>query len=288
MPRPPVDFLRKVRDLLQHLEEPPPEAAAPLTHYWRSVTDLWNLREYVERNLTQRRHAAKILAQHVHRLHGMILVNLIEAFERFLKETAAVCVDHLATYVLDDRFDKFSIHGSALAAHFGTDTLGKALCESAIWLDCDEINKRFRALLADPFEAGEFWLFPKASQPPPAERGRYEILSILWQVRHTIVHNVGVITQSDAIKLHLLVQEPVPSPKVLVPDRDDVFYVKRFLDETAKRANDRVGQRLAELLTTLGAANPTLVKPQQTADSLGKLFGIKLAVLGKVSTATAP
>jgi hypothetical protein len=143
-------------------------------------------------------------------------------------------------------------------------------------------------LLADPFEAGDFWLFPKTSQPPAAERGRYEILSILWQVRHTIVHNVGVITKSDAIKLHLLVQEPVPSPKVLVPNRDDVFYVKRFLDETAKRANDRVGQRLAELLTTLGAANPTLIKPQQTADSLGKLFGIKLTVLGKVSTLPAP
>ncbi len=96
----------------------------------------------------------------------MVLVNLIEAFERFLKELASACVDHLANYVLDDRFNAFTIQGSGLASHFGTATLGKSLCESGTWLNCEEINKRFRKLLADPFqEAGwSFDLFQKRSR----------------------------------------------------------------------------------------------------------------------------
>ena len=47
------------------------------------------------------------------RLLGMILVNLVETFERYLKETAAACVDHLGRYVLDDRFNAFKVQGSA-------------------------------------------------------------------------------------------------------------------------------------------------------------------------------
>jgi hypothetical protein len=145
--------------------------------------------------------------RHLGRLHGMILVNMVETPERYLKEVAATCVDFLARYVLDDRFNAFRVLGSALAAHFGTDTLGRSLCESATWLDCDEVNDRFRRLLAPAYEAGNFLVFLKQ---PAVERERYETLNIIWQLRHTIVHNVGVITQSDAIKLRLLVRGPVP------------------------------------------------------------------------------
>jgi hypothetical protein len=85
----------------------------------------------------------------------MVLVNLIESFERYLKEVAAVCIDLVGAYVLDDRFDTFRLQGSALAVHFGTDTLGRALCESSTWLDTASINNRFKSLLADPFEEGQ-------------------------------------------------------------------------------------------------------------------------------------
>ena len=68
-----------------------------------------------------------------------------------------------ARFVLDDRFNAFRVQGSALAAHFGTDTLGRSLCESATWLDCDEVNERFRRLLATPFESGSFLTVPQAA-----------------------------------------------------------------------------------------------------------------------------
>ena len=44
------------------------------------------------------------------------------------------------------------------------------------------------------------------------EQWTYETLNIVWQIRHSVVHNVGVITQSDAIKLRLLTKQPVESP----------------------------------------------------------------------------
>src|SRR5207237_5593113 len=125
------------------------------------------------------------------------------------------------------------------------------LCESATWLDCDEINERFRKLLADPFQKeGRFHLFPRQNQDPASERWQLETLAIIWQLRHTVVHNVGVITQSDAIRFRLLVRAQVPSMQVLSPTRDDIRYLKRFLDETAEASNRRIGVRLADLLST--------------------------------------
>ena len=56
------------------------------------------------------------------RLHGMILVNLVETFERYLKEAAAACVDALARYVLDDRFNAFKVQGSASSPRTSTPT----------------------------------------------------------------------------------------------------------------------------------------------------------------------
>src|SRR5262245_377177 len=161
MPRPPIDLHQKVRDVLAHVNPLPAEAGTPLAHYQRSSTDLWNLVLYVERNFGQLPLQPAAVRRHMGRLHGMILVNQVETFERYLKEVAATCVDCLARYVLDDRFNAFKVQGSSLAAHFDTDTLGRSLCESATWLDCDEVNDRFRRLLAPAFESGNFLVFPK-------------------------------------------------------------------------------------------------------------------------------
>lgn len=284
MPRPPVDLSRKIKDILGHVEDLPEEAAAPLSHYKRSAADIEGLLEYVRENFKKLPLRRSVARHYLVRLNGMALVHLIENFERFLKEVAAACVDCLARFVLDDRFNTFRVQGSFLAAHFGTDTLGRSLCESAIWLDCDEINARFRKLLSEPFEEGSFHLFPKQNQQPAAERGRYETLSIVWQLRHTVVHNVGVITQSDALKLRLLVKEPVESPRLLTPTEIDLRYLKRFLDETAIRSNARIGERLAELLSAIHAGNPVLFTPQEMADRVSQTFGTALTVAGAIGS----
>jgi hypothetical protein len=113
MPRRPINLHRKVREILSHVDPLPAEADTPLAHCNRSSTDLWNLLLYVERAFGQLPLQPAAVRRHLTRLHGMILVNLVETFERYLKEVAAACVDHLARYVLDDRFNAFRLQGSA-------------------------------------------------------------------------------------------------------------------------------------------------------------------------------
>ena len=117
-------------------------------------------------------------------------------------------------------------------------------------------NERFKKLLKLPF--GENWenLFPEENQPPSGERDRARTLAILWQIRHTITHNVGVITGTDSGKLKMLVKKSVVPNVIINPTNRDIVDVKRSLVESAQSVNRRVGSRLAEVLTVLHADNP--------------------------------
>jgi hypothetical protein len=289
MPIPSINLAQKLKDILKSVEDLPPEASTPLAHYKWSGADLWSLLQYVELNSSQLT-ALKpaVMQRHLSRLYRMILVDLIETFERFLKEAAAACIDLLGRFILDNRFDKFTVKGSILAVHFGTDTLGRALCESSTWLDTDSVTTRFKSLLADPFEEeGKFVLFPKGKERSP-DRERYETLELVWQLRHTVVHNVGVITQSDAVKFRLMVKGVVDSPRLLVPTRDDIRYLKQFLDETAGTCNERIGQRVAEVLTSIHGRDPTLFTPQDLANQVTRSFSFPLVVAGSAGVLTPP
>ncbi|HEY8749768.1 MAG TPA: hypothetical protein VIM11_17425 [Tepidisphaeraceae bacterium] len=210
------------------------------------------------------------------------LGSLIQAFERFLKELAIVCVDHVAPYVLDGRFDSFEPRGSNLAIHFQAGTVGKAMCESDTWLNDSSVNERFRQMLKSPFGTPWDYLFPNELQQPAADRQRARTLAILWQVRHNLAHNVGAITKSDALKLRLLVKGNVAGERLLSPDENDLRYVKRFLFETANAINQKVGDRLATLLTEIHQSDSTLFDAQQMADSVSKGFGNAFTVDGAV------
>lgn len=280
MPRPAMDLARKIKDILHHVQPLPDEAKAPILHYQRTSADIWGSLVYIERAFDEGNRYQAVADRHMGRLYGMALVSLVELFERLLKDLAADCVDCLAAFIVDDRLNVFKIQGSGLASHFGTGTLGKSLCESATWLDCEEINDRFRKLLADPFQVGQFYLFPKQGQQPVAEQWRFESLQVVWQIRHTAVHNVGVITKSDAVKLRQWAKELVQGDRILAPTRDDLRYLKRFLDETANICNRRIGERLALLLTSIGAPTATLFDPQLMADRLASIFRLPLQVSG--------
>jgi hypothetical protein len=273
------DFVRRITDILQSVRLLPDEAKAPILHYRRSVAEISGTLDYVGRLIAERERYQGVVDKHFGRLRGMALVNLIETFERFLKEVAGECVDCLADLVLDDRL--FPVQGATLASHFGSGSARKALCESSVWLDCKEINDRFRKLLADPFKTGEFYVFPKeGNQQPVAGQWRYEVMSLIWQLRHTCVHNVGVITKSDAVKLRILAKRQVDAPRLLVPSKTNILWLKLFLDETAEDCNQRIGERLGALLTAITTATPALVQPQPIADGIASVFRLPLQVAG--------
>jgi hypothetical protein len=281
MARSPADFARRIKRILQRVQPLPEEARAPILHYRRTVTDIWGALGYVERAIGERDRYQAVVDRHLGRLYGMALVNLVETFERFLKEVAAECVDCLADLIVDDRFNSFPVQGATLASHFGSGSVGKALCESSLWLDCREINDRFRRLLSDPFKPGDFYVFPKeGNQQPVAEQWRFDLMSLLWQVRHTSVHNVGIITKSDAVKLRVWAKGPVDAPRMLAPIRNDLHLLKMFLDGTAEDCNQRIGVRLADLLTTIHIEAPALVPPAEMANRITAIFRTVLQVAG--------
>ncbi len=209
---------------------------------------------------------------------GWRVASLVESFERFLKEIATLCIDSLNPYVNDDRFDEFSAKGGQIAFHLSAGSVGKALCESDTWVTNKTTNDRFRKLLKLPF--GDNWenLFPEENQPPFDERERARTLSILWQVRHTITHNVGVITGSDSAKLKMLVKAKVDSDKAINPLKDDIIYVKRFLFQTAQVVNNRIGDRLAVILTKIHADNPTMFDAADLANVISRQLGYSITI----------
>ena len=64
-------------------------------------------------------------AKHMGHLRRLVLANLIETFERFIKELAAVCIDQLASFVTDDRYNTFTAKGNEIIAHFEAGSIGK-------------------------------------------------------------------------------------------------------------------------------------------------------------------
>jgi len=272
------DLNRRIRGFLDRVAALPIESQSPLLHYSWSSSRLWTLLEYANRKFEESRHKKLPRERHATRLNGMILVGLIENFERFVKETAAACVDQLGHLVLDDRFDVFKPPGSLVAVHFRTDSLGQLLCESLTWLNCTTITERFQKILADPFSAGSFRLFSKGREKGVVGIDETETLNLLWQLRHSAVHNVGVITRSDALKLRLMVEREVTAPSVLTLTKADIFDLRQFLDELVVLCNQRIGGRLAELLTTIHASDPTLFDAQFVADEISRTFQIALTV----------
>ncbi len=280
----PETFATRIKDILRSVAPLPAEARSPILHYHKATVDAQRTLDYFESLLGEHERPPEQVARHFGLLRGMALVHFIEAFERFLKEVAAECVDRLAALVVDNRFDRFPVQGSSLASHFGSGSAGRALCESSTWLNCPEINDRFRKLLAEPFKPGEFYLFPMDRQTPLEEGWRHDLMALVWQVRNTSVHNVGVITRSDAVRLSVMAKMRVDAPRMLVPSKDDLFWLKRFLDDTAAAANRRIGERLAQLLGSLHADLGGPFVAREMADSLARIFRLPLQVADAMGT----
>ncbi|HLN29862.1 MAG TPA: hypothetical protein VK395_19110 [Gemmataceae bacterium] len=281
MPRPPINLHNMVRALLQHTSPLPEEADCPIRHFDRSANIGLSLIKYIDDHIDPNDIYQAGYDRHLGHLRRMALAELIESFERFLKELASLCVDFLAPYTLDDRFDEFVPRRSEQIAAFVTaGSIGRALCESDTWIKNESINRRFRALLKMPFGADWEFLFPNPVQPPEVERARAETLAILWQIRHNLAHNVGVITHSDSMKFRVLIKEGVAAERRLAPSIEDLRYVKRFLFETASHTNERVGTRLGEVLGKFHADDPGLFDAQLKAKEISQRFEWSISIHG--------
>lgn len=280
--RPPIDLNQKVRELLSHTDDSPDVDAAPIRNFEQRIGSGDRLVHYIDRHLDAEKIYATVLDRHMALLNRMTLVMMIESFERFIKELAVVCVDCLSQYAIDDRFDKLTASPGIVALQFGSGSVGRALCESDTWLNNSLINDRFRSILKPPFgdKVWDEFLYPKPRQQPQTEQDRAATLAILWQVRHTITHNVGHLTAADAKRLRLLIKGDVAAEQTLAPDRKDLKYVQQFLTETALHTNQRISNRLADVLTDFHTEDATLFTPQEIATNLAKRFQVSMTIAG--------
>lgn len=283
MPRPPINLHEMVRAVLQHTSPMLPEAHQPIQHFETSANVGFALLDYIKGHIAPHTVYQAVYDRHIGHLRRMVLAELLESFERFLKELATVCADQLAAYTLDDRFDDFAPRRTEQIAAFVTSgSIGRALCESDTWISNDTINKRFRSLLKMPFGPDWEYLFPGAGQGTASQRQRAATLAILWQLRHNLAHNVGMLTHSDSMKLRMLVGGPVPADRRLSPIAEDLRYVKRFLTETATDVNQRVSTRLAALLEVFHLADAVLFDAQARANEVSQLFTFPVTINGHV------
>lgn len=264
----------------QHASDLPEASRSPLEHYRRGANDAWNLLLYFERNVEQAGAYPAVAEKHARRLSATLLVTIVESFERFAKELIALCVDHVAELVFDDRIQGAfgTISARAMAAHFAEKSLGRALVESSTWLHAKEIHDAFCVVLSD--EKGARWspgLWPQQTDPEARS------LNTLFQVRHSIVHNVSVLTRSDAAKLKVLTGATVAAPKVIAPTKSDVLVAKTFLDELTLAIDDKVEKRLVHVLGGLHAQSPLFV-PQEKANELAQQFRRSITILGATGT----
>jgi hypothetical protein len=224
-----------------------------------------------------------VYERHFRYLWRMVFLHQIEAFEGFLKGLAAACIDSLAPYLQEEsRYKSFSVIPNAVVAYTSANgSVGAALAESLIWLNNVDVNDRFRELLRDPFgDNWSQWLFPASGQNPAAERERAKTMSLLWQLRHTMVHNLGIVTVADGLKLARVVERRVPHRIRLSPTDSDVNYVDRFLLQTAQSLNQRVGTRVAEILTKVHDLDTSTFDPQEVADKISRRFATSVEVAG--------
>ena len=282
MGRPKIDLHQKLRELLSHSRSASSDETPPIDRYENRIAECRGLLNYLDRRLRVANYYDAVYEHHMLLQRRMILVTLIEGFERFLKDLAIVCVNHLAGVTYDDRFEGFEASGTELALHFSSNDVGKAMCESNTWLSNDVINRRFRSILKSPLgDLCPDFLFPvKPAQSPTAEFPNAQTLSILWQVRHSITHNSGLLTKADTARLRLLAKQPIESSGELAPTVDDLRHVTRFLRELAANTNTRVGKRLAVVLSEVHQGDPSLFDPQERANALSQEFTFRLAING--------
>jgi hypothetical protein len=282
MPKPKTDLNRKIEEIVQHTSPLPTVSTCPILHFERTVTSSIDLLKYLDDHLAAAGVSGAVYENNISHLRRMALVSLIESFERFLKELASVCIDALVRHVGDDRFEEFSAKGGQLAFHLSAGSVGKALCESDTWLTNRTINDRFKRLLKSPF--GDNWenLFPEENQQPQSERARARTLSILWQIRHTIAHNVGVITGSDAAKFRILIKRAVSPDWVLRLAKRDIIRTDKFLFESSQSVNQRVGKQLETLLDALHRDSPAFFDAQDMADRVSRQLGFSITINGNV------
>ncbi len=240
------------------------KADIPISHFKKDVAHAIRFLDYLIDLKKKTPVYEKGYERHRKAISSLAFFQIVACFERLLKELAAICVDALAPLCTDDRLSGFSIRGEDAAPHVIDQTIGRALCETQMWHNIDDVTKRFKKVLASNPEItpntpklADFNLFDVALGVASL-RSEIKSLKVMFQIRHTIAHNLGTLTRSDAGKLQRILGQKIESPKELDIDRKHVYYLQQFLSPLVTEVNQVVAARLGQVLTQFRSTSPTL------------------------------
>ena len=154
----------------------------------------------------------------------LVLLEAINGLETFYKSLFIELARAIGSYVPDSRI-KGTVDAKILWLHGAEVDPTSIIFESRLLHDCDRIDDVSQMLIAAKYYG---------PQQGPARQRRLLSLKCIFQIRHTLSHNSGVVTQSDSAKFALLRYSVTPN-QFIDPSKDDLgLAVLQFLREEAR------------------------------------------------------
>lgn len=153
------------------------------------------------------------------------LFEAVNAFEVFFKNTFIVLGEALKAYIPAEQI-KGSVDARIVWTLRGKTSAPALIFEHQLFHDLEQIDKASYMLI----EARRY----NTSNPSEAMRSTVKALQGIFQIRHTLAHNQGYVTTSDAAKFQL-VGYSVKKLEVIDPQKDQTGEsIRRFLQQEAK------------------------------------------------------
>lgn len=169
----------------------------------------------------------------------LVLLEAVNGFEVFFKNTFIELARCLRSHVPDQRISG-SVDARVLWMYGAAIDPVSVLFESRLFHDTKEIDKVTQMLIEQKYYSGKL---------DPHRQTRLQALKCIFQIRHTLSHNSGVVTHSDASKFKLLgyVAEP---DRFINPSADGLGEVVfEFLKEEASEYTDWLRDKTVQYLT---------------------------------------
>jgi len=152
------------------------------------------------------------------------LLEAINAFEVFYKRSAINLAKALRNYVPAERL-KGAVDSRVLWSVSGRVSIAELIFEHQLYHDLDSIDAATQSIIQDK-------RYNKSNLKSPIAGTNSKIQSI-FQIRHTLSHNYGLITRSDQAKFKMLGFDAAWG-EVIDPDKDKFgTSINRFLEKEA-------------------------------------------------------
>lgn len=194
----------------------------------------------------------------------LVILDSINAFETFYKNSLINLGDILQDFVVPEEMKDRKIDARILWSITEKLSVSSLIFEQALFHDLDSIDECTQMLVRDK-------RYKQNANPCPL-RDRVKSLRIIFQVRHTLSHNNGLVTDSDAAKFRRIGYS-VTAKEVIDPHKNHFgLAILRELEIEAKEFTQWLRQATKNFLVDC-ATNRGFSVPNAKRAKLEESFG---------------